>query len=120
MIVRINGRDETKHDLQVRLGEAMLRLGEEVHLDEEVRLGEAPLCLGGPESIEIMGSGSPRRSSMPTSRGVEQNAEMARFDPFHRKFPSNPKLTQPKLKINHKTHLIPTNNISNRIFPTQL
>ena len=32
MIVRINGGEEQKHDLQVRLGEAMLRLGGEVRL----------------------------------------------------------------------------------------
>ena len=53
MIVRINGREEPKHDLQVRLSEAMLRLG------EEVRLGEALLCLGGPKNSENLGSGSP-------------------------------------------------------------
>ena len=43
---------------------------------------------------------------------------MARFSHFHRKFPSNPKPTQPKLKINHKTHLIPTNNTSEHQFHT--
>ena len=32
IIVRINGREEPKHDLQVRLGEAMLRLSGEVRL----------------------------------------------------------------------------------------
>ena len=47
MIVRINGREEPKHELQVRLGEAMLRLG------GEVRLGEALLRLGRLESTEI-------------------------------------------------------------------
>ena len=56
MIVRINGRDEPKHDLQVRLGEAMLLLG------GEVRLGKALLRLGGPESVENLGSGSLRRA----------------------------------------------------------
>ena len=45
---------------------------------------------------------------------------MTRFDPFQRKFPSKPKPTKPKFKINHKTHFIPTNNIYNRIFPIQL
>ena len=103
MIVRINGREEPKHDSQVRLSEAML------HLGGGVRLGRALLRLGRPENAEIRASGLPRH------RGVEQNAELARFDPFHRKFPS-----KPKLKINHNTHLILTNNISNRIFPTQL
>ena len=42
MIVRINGREEPKQDLQVRLGKAMLRLG------GEVLLGGALLHLGGP------------------------------------------------------------------------
>ena len=32
MISRINGREEPKHDLQVCLGEALLRLGGEVRL----------------------------------------------------------------------------------------
>ena len=81
-----------------------------LRLDGEVRLGGALLCLGGPESSANLGSGSPRR------RGVGLNAEMAKFDHFHRKFPSKPKLTQPKLKINHKTHLIPTNNTSKHQF----
>ena len=45
---------------------------------------------------------------------------MVSFGHFHRKFPSKQKPTQTKLKINHKTHLTPTNNISVRIFPTQL
>ena len=58
MIVRINGREEPKHDLQVCLGEVMLRLG------GEVCLGGALLHLGGPESVEIMASGSPRRSNL--------------------------------------------------------
>ena len=62
MIARINGREEPKQDLQVRLGEAMLRLG------GEVRLGEALLCLGGPESAKFLGSGPPRQSS--TSRSA--------------------------------------------------
>ena len=31
-MVRINGREEPKHDLQVRLGEASLCIGGEVHL----------------------------------------------------------------------------------------
>ena len=55
MIVRINRREEPKQDLQVRLGEAMLRLG------GEVRLSEALLRLGGPKSAETLGSGLPRR-----------------------------------------------------------
>ena len=59
MIVRINGSDEPKHDLQVRLSRAMLRLG------GAVRLGGALLCLGGTESAEILASGSLR------CRGVE-------------------------------------------------
>ena len=45
---------------------------------------------------------------------------MVRFGHFHLKFPSKPKSTQSKLKITQKTHLIATNNTSNRIFPTQL
>ena len=108
MIIRINGREEPKQDLQVRLGEAMLRLG------GEVRLGEALLRLGGPKSAETLGSGSPRRM------GVKYKQKWTSFGHFHRKFSSKQKPTQPKLKINHKTHLIPTNNTSNRIFPTQL
>ena len=59
VIARINGRDKTKQDLLVRLGEAMLRLGGEVRLGEallrlggEVRLGEALLRLGRKESSE--------------------------------------------------------------------
>ena len=58
MIVRINGREEPKQDLQVRLSKAMLRLS------GEVRLSEALLHLGGPESAETLGSGSPRRSDL--------------------------------------------------------
>ena len=58
MIVRINRREEPKQDLQVRLGEAILCLG------EEVRLGEALLRLGGPESAETLGSGLLRRSDL--------------------------------------------------------
>ena len=45
MIVRINGRDELKQDLQVHLGEAML-------------------CLGALEREEIQASGSPRHSDL--------------------------------------------------------
>ena len=52
MIVRINGREEPKQDLQVRLDEIMLRLS------GEVRLGRALLCLGGPKNSENLGSGS--------------------------------------------------------------
>ena len=52
MIVRLNGREEPKQDLQVCLGEAMLRLG------------GALLRLGGPENSENLGSGSPRRSDL--------------------------------------------------------
>ena len=55
MITRINGREKTKQDMQVRLGEAMLRLG------GEVRLSEALLRLGGLESSETQASGLPRR-----------------------------------------------------------
>ena len=55
MIARINGKEKTKQDLQVRLGEAMLRLG------GEVRLGEALLRLDGSESYETQDLGSPRR-----------------------------------------------------------
>ena len=54
MIIRINGRDEPKQDLQALLGGAMLRLS------REVRLGKALLRLGGPESAETLGSDSPR------------------------------------------------------------
>ena len=99
----------------------MLRLG------GEVRLGEELLRLGGPKSTETLGSGSPRRRdprlgvhSMSRRRGVEQKQKWTNFGPFHQKFPSKPKPTQSKLKINYKTHLIPTNNTFNRIFPTQL
>ena len=38
----------------------MLRLGGEVCQGGEVRLGEALLRLGGPENSENLGSGSPR------------------------------------------------------------
>ena len=58
MIVRINEREEPKHELQVRLGEAMLLLG------GEVCLGEALLRLGGPESAENLGLGSPGHSDL--------------------------------------------------------
>ena len=58
MIVRINGREESKQDLQACLGEAML------HLGREVTLGEALLRLGRPESAETLGSGSPRHSDL--------------------------------------------------------
>ena len=59
MIARINGREKTKQDLQVRLGEAMLRLGGEVRLGEAL-LHLALLHLGGSESSEIQALGSPR------------------------------------------------------------
>ena len=39
-------------------------------LGGEVRLGRALLCLGGPESSENLGSGSPRQSSTLRRRGV--------------------------------------------------
>ena len=55
MIDRINEREKTKKDLQVRLGEAMLYLG------GEVRLGEALLRLCGSKSSKTQASGSPRR-----------------------------------------------------------
>ena len=55
MIARIDGREKTKHDLQVRLGEAMLCLG------GEVRLGKALLRLSGLESSETRALGSPKR-----------------------------------------------------------
>ena len=55
MIARFNGREKTKHDLQVCLGKAMLRLG------GEVRLGEALLRLGGSESSGTQALGLPRR-----------------------------------------------------------
>ena len=54
MIARINGREKTKQDLLVRLGEAMLCLS------GKVRLGEALQCLGGSESSKIQASSSPR------------------------------------------------------------
>ena len=41
VLVRFSGREEPKHDLQVRIGEASLRLG------GKVRLTGALLCLGG-------------------------------------------------------------------------
>ena len=58
IIVRINERDEPKQDLQVRLGEEMLRLG------REVRLGGASLLLGGPKNSENLGSGLLRRRDL--------------------------------------------------------
>ena len=58
MIVRINGREEPKQNLQVRLGETMLRLG------RGVRLGEVLLHLGGLESVETLVSTSPRCSDL--------------------------------------------------------
>ena len=64
MIVRINGREEPKQDLQVCLGEAMLRLG------KEVRLGKALLRLGGPESAETLGLSSPSRSDLRLGRAL--------------------------------------------------
>ena len=65
MIVRINGGNEPKHDLQVRLGEAMLCLGEALlRLGGEVRLGGALPRLGGPERAEFLGSGPLRRSDV--------------------------------------------------------
>ena len=48
MIARIDGREKTKLDLQVHLGEAMLRLGGKVRLDE------ALLCLGRLDSRKFM------------------------------------------------------------------
>ena len=45
MMVRFSGKEKPKHDLQVRLGEASLCLGEEVCLGRVVRLGEE-VCLG--------------------------------------------------------------------------
>ena len=62
LIVRINGREEPKHDLQVRLGKVMLRLG------GEVSLGEALLHLGRLESVETLGLGLPRRSDLRLGR----------------------------------------------------
>ena len=58
MIAKINRREKIKQDSQVRLGKAMLRLG------EEVRLGEALLRLGGSENAETQASGSPRRINL--------------------------------------------------------
>ena len=65
MIARINGRKKTKQDLQVCLGEAMLRLGGEVRLGELLRLSEllhlgGEVLLSGSESSETQASGSPR------------------------------------------------------------
>ena len=69
MIVRINEREEPKHDLQERLGEAMLHLGGEVRLSEAILcLGEALLRLGGLESAETLGSSSPRLSDLRLGR----------------------------------------------------
>ena len=53
-IVKLSGREEPKQDLQVRLGEASLCLGGEVHL------GGALLRLGRPKNSENLGSGLPR------------------------------------------------------------
>ena len=58
MIVRINGREEPKQDLQVRLGEAMLHLGGEVRLSGEL------LLLGRLKNSENLGLGSPRRRDL--------------------------------------------------------
>ena len=69
MIVRINEIEEPKHDLQVRLGTAMLRLG------GEVRLGEALLRLGGPESLKIQASGLPRCSNLCLGVGVSSRMQ---------------------------------------------
>ena len=55
MLVRINGKEEPKQDLQVRLGEALLRLG-------------------GPESAETLGSGSPRRTDLRLGLGMHSYA----------------------------------------------
>ena len=55
MISRINGKEKTKQDLQVRLGEVMLRLSGEVHLAKALQR------LGGLESSKIQALGSPRR-----------------------------------------------------------
>ena len=55
MISRINGREKTKQDLHVHLGEAMLRLSVEVHLVEALQR------LGGLESSKTQALGSPRR-----------------------------------------------------------
>ena len=51
MIVRINERNKLKQDLQACLS-------------KEVCLGEALLRLGGQESVETLGSGSPRRRDL--------------------------------------------------------
>ena len=64
IITRINGREEPKQDLQLRLGEGMLSLGGGVHL------GGALLCLGRPESPEIRASILPRRSDLRLGVGV--------------------------------------------------
>ena len=64
MISKINGREETKQDLQVHLGEAMLRLG------GEVRLSEAMLRLGGSKSPENSALGSPRQALLRLGEGV--------------------------------------------------
>ena len=55
MISRINGREKTKQDMQVRLGKEMLGLG------GEVRLGDTLLRLGGSKSLETKALSSPRR-----------------------------------------------------------
>ena len=56
MISRIKGREKTKQDLQVCLGEAML------HLGGEVRLGKALLLPRRIRQLEIHASGLPRQA----------------------------------------------------------
>ena len=64
MIARINRREKTKQDLQVRLSEVMLRLG------REVPLGEALLHLGRSKSSETQASSSPRRGFLLLDRDL--------------------------------------------------
>ena len=83
-IVRLNGREELKQSLQVRLGEALLPLG------GEVRLGGALLRLGRPKSAKTLGSGPTKQSSKPRrglvrlSVGVPSRTEMTGFSHFHK------------------------------------
>ena len=64
MMARIIGKEEPKHDLQVRQGGALLCLG------GEVRLGRELLRLGGPEKYINPVSGPPRQRSLRLGRAL--------------------------------------------------
>ena len=70
MIARINGREKTKQDLQVCLGEAMLLLG------GEVCLGQPLLRLGGLESLKNQALGSLRRGFLCLGTDLRLGADL--------------------------------------------